>query len=462
MEMKSLSLIILIFCFHLTISPSSILLRGIVEGFYGTPWNFDIRADLLKFCGEYNLNSYIYAPKDDPYHRDKWREPYPDDKIKELKNLVDIALQNNVHFIFAVSPGLDLHYEGEKGEEDFQYMLNKLESMYNIGIRDFAIFFDDLDFRQSGSNQAYFLNKLLNSLNKKYLNINFLLTVPTIYSRRFMINGKGKVNDYTHDFSTKLNKNIIVLYTGDNIVSDGISDKSFNSAKNIYGRNLGIWWNYPVNDYYHINSTRFIKLALGPIEKLPHIKPNSIFFNPMGQPILSKISIATGADYALSTSTYNPIASWNKVIEKQFGDLAPYMKIFASHSQHMEIRYLKSGPADAPEFYNEAHQVILNAKEGKIVDITKLNNLIDEMENSANILLGKLPNAILSECKLMLEQFKRIANADRVAAQSLKNNKLDSKLKNLRREIKKYESKAMISEFCAVSFIDKTIRFFEK
>ena len=81
----------------------------------------------------------------------------------------------------------------------------------------------------------------------------------------------------------------------------------------------------------------------------------------MGQPILSKISIATGADYALSTSTYNPIASWNKVIEKQFGDLAPYMKIFASHSQHMEIRYLKSGPADAPEFYNEAHQVILNA-----------------------------------------------------------------------------------------------------
>ena len=138
--MKSLSIIILIICIHLNISPSSILLRGIVEGFYGTPWNFDIRADLLKFCGEYNLNSYIYAPKDDPYHRDKWREPYPDDKIKELKNLVDIALQNNVHFIFAVSPGLDLHYEGEKGEEDFQYMLNKLDSMYNIGKRFCNIF----------------------------------------------------------------------------------------------------------------------------------------------------------------------------------------------------------------------------------------------------------------------------------------------------------------------------------
>ena len=460
---KIITILILLIFLKINIPISPIPLRGIVEGFYGKTWNFDIRVDMLKFCGEYNLNSYIYAPKNDPYHRDKWREPYPDDKIKELKNLVDIALQNNVHFIFAISPGLDLNYEGEKGEQDFQYMLNKLDSMYNIGIKDFAIFFDDLPVGQNGSNQAYFLNKIQNSLNKKYLNISYLLTVPTVYARKFMINGNSKINDYTRDFSTKLNKNIIVLYTGDNIVSDGISDKNFNAAKNIYGRNLGIWWNYPVNDYYyHNNSTRFIKLALGPIEKLPHIKPNSIFFNPMGQPILSKISIGTGADYALSTTTYNPVVSWNKVIEKQFGDLAPAMKIFASHSQHMKIRFFKSGPPDAPEFYKEAHQVVMNAKKRKIVNITKLNYLIDEMENSANILLEKLPSDILNECKLMLEQFKRIENADRVAAQSLKNNKLESELKDLRQEIKENELKSMVSEFCAVRFIDVVIRFFEK
>ena len=84
------------------------------------------------------------------------------------------------------------------------------------------------------------------------------------------------------------------------------------------------------------------------------------------------------------------------------------------------------------------------------------------MEISANILLGKLPSDILNECKLMLEQFKRIAIADRVAAQSLKNNKLDSKLKNLRQEIKTNESKAMVSEFSAVLFIDEVIRLLKK
>ena len=43
------------------------------------------------------------------------------------------------------------------------------------GIRDFAIFFDDLSGEQSGSNQANFLNKLQNSLDKKYIYIDNII-----------------------------------------------------------------------------------------------------------------------------------------------------------------------------------------------------------------------------------------------------------------------------------------------
>ncbi len=84
-KMMSLSIIILFTVINLNLSSSPILLHGIVEGFYGTLWNYDVRADMLRFCGEYDLNSYIYVPKDDPYHRDKWGEPYPNDKLIELK-----------------------------------------------------------------------------------------------------------------------------------------------------------------------------------------------------------------------------------------------------------------------------------------------------------------------------------------------------------------------------------------
>ena len=43
--------------------------RGIIEGFYGTTWTHQDRLDQIKFYGKNKLNTYIYAPKDDPYHR---------------------------------------------------------------------------------------------------------------------------------------------------------------------------------------------------------------------------------------------------------------------------------------------------------------------------------------------------------------------------------------------------------
>ena len=180
----------------------------------------------------------------------------------------------------------------------------------------------------------------------------------------------------------------------------------------------------------------------------------------MEQPLLSKISIGTGADNSHDTEAYDPIISWNKIIEKQFGELAPYMKIFASHSQHLEMNWDKTGPYDDPEFYEKAHQAVLDTKEGKIFDFTELNEMINKMINAAETLFNKLPNDILNESQLMLGQFKRIANADLVAMKSLKNNKLDSELKKLRQEIKNNENKAMISEFCAVLFIDEVLQLY--
>ncbi len=43
--------------------------RGVIEGFYGPPWSHQDRLDVLRFMGREGLNTYIYAPKDDPYHR---------------------------------------------------------------------------------------------------------------------------------------------------------------------------------------------------------------------------------------------------------------------------------------------------------------------------------------------------------------------------------------------------------
>ena len=45
--------------------------RGFIEGYYGNPWSVEDRANLMTWGGYYKLNSYFYAPKDDPKHNAK-------------------------------------------------------------------------------------------------------------------------------------------------------------------------------------------------------------------------------------------------------------------------------------------------------------------------------------------------------------------------------------------------------
>ena len=443
---------------------SPIPLRGIVEGFYGTTWTQADRIDMMNFCRQHNLNAYIYAPKDDPYHRDKWRVPYPSDKLNELRNLVAAAKQNNVRFTFAISPGLDLKYDGSDGTRDFKALMAKIESVYDLGVRSFAIFFDDLKDKkgkhhEDGEKQAEFLNKVQKELYNRHKDIVALITVPTEYYYTDMMRGR-KPTDYTEDFAKTLDEHIVVLYTGDGVVCDGITDEQFKAASKVYERDLGIWWNYPVNDYNVTpKGKRNAKLALGPIEKLPKARVQAIYFNPMSQAQLSKIALATGADYANSPDIYDAEKSWNKALREQFGELAPAMKIFASHSQHMENSWAKVGPADGDNFSVAANLLFRQLRNKRSADFSSLEKIINEMENSANTLLARLPQKYLRECKPQLEQFKRIAQADRVALDSLKAGKLDPSLKSLRAEISKYEPDAILSELCALKFIDDVLAY---
>ena len=62
-------------------------IRGVVEGFYGDPWTHENRLDILEFSSARGFNAYIYAPKDDPYHRNLWREKYPAEKLADATSI---------------------------------------------------------------------------------------------------------------------------------------------------------------------------------------------------------------------------------------------------------------------------------------------------------------------------------------------------------------------------------------
>ena len=86
------------------------LQAGVVEGFYGPPWSHRERLDLLAAAPALGLDTYLYAPKDDPWHRGRWREPYPPDALARLGELAAAARDAGVAFVWSAAPGLSMRY----------------------------------------------------------------------------------------------------------------------------------------------------------------------------------------------------------------------------------------------------------------------------------------------------------------------------------------------------------------
>lgn len=62
----------------------------------------------------WQLNTFMYAPKDDAKHRAQWREPYTVEEAEELQGLIAASKENGIDFYYAISPGLDIIYSNAK------------------------------------------------------------------------------------------------------------------------------------------------------------------------------------------------------------------------------------------------------------------------------------------------------------------------------------------------------------
>ncbi|MBR5186510.1 MAG: beta-N-acetylglucosaminidase domain-containing protein, partial [Akkermansia sp.] len=118
--------------------------RGVVEGYYGIPWSNKARLAQLEFYGRNKLNTYIYAPKDDPYHHGAGcYQLYPADKAAELKKVVAHARKNHVRFFWAIHPANTVNWNNQDGKPQLDKLCAKLQQLYDLGVRDFGVFVDD-------------------------------------------------------------------------------------------------------------------------------------------------------------------------------------------------------------------------------------------------------------------------------------------------------------------------------
>ncbi|MFJ3086528.1 beta-N-acetylglucosaminidase domain-containing protein [Streptomyces sp. NPDC086838] len=297
-------------------------LRGVIEGFYGTPWSHEARLDQLDYYGEHKMNIYVYSPKDDDYLRAKWRDPYPADRLAQIKDLADRAALRHVEFTYALSPGLSVCYSSDA---DVRALIEKFRTMWDIGVRTFAVPLDDISYTDwncdadkakwgtgggaAGAAQAHLLNRVNQEFIATHPGAQPLQMVPTEY---YNVSSSA----YKTALSEQLDTDVLVEWTGVGVVAPTMTVAQADAARKVFGHPILTWDNYPVNDY----ATN--RLLLGPFNGREKGLPGrlaGITANPMIQSYASKLSLYTVADYSWNDAAYDPRESWGKGIEEYAG-----------------------------------------------------------------------------------------------------------------------------------------------
>ncbi len=270
--------------------------RGVIEGFYGNPWSFENRISQFDFYGANKMNIYIYGPKDDPYHHSRWYDPYPQAEADKIARLVKHAAENNVKFVWAMHPSNSI-----TSDSDRKKALAKFEQMYNLGVRAFSIFFDDIS-AESVNSQVSYLNFLTDEFVNKKPDVEPMIVCPTQYNKAW------SSGNYLSTMGNGLYPEIRIMWTGNSVV-DMIQKNDCDWFRSQTGRAPFIWLNYPVNDYGQHN------LLMGPVKDNGtdiYDQVSAFCSNPMQYAEASKVAIYSIADYAWNPVAYNADDAWER------------------------------------------------------------------------------------------------------------------------------------------------------
>lgn len=369
--------------------------RGVVEGFYGTPWSHEHRLRQLDFYGRHKMNVYIYGPKDDPYHRDHWREPYPDTEAARIRELVDRAKARGVHFYWAIHPGIDIKWT----DADRDALVAKLEKMYDLGVRAFAVFFDDIwGEGTKADKQAALLNYVDDNFIAKKHDVAPLIMCPTEYNRSWA-NDKG---GYLRTLGTEMNKDVEIMWTGNTVVHC-IDKESMQWINQRIDRKGYIWWNFPVSDYVRDH------ILLGPTygNGLDITSDISGFVsNPMQHAEASKIALYGVADYTWNMRAYDYQKDWEAALAEILPNEKEALRTFALYNKALG----PNGHGFAREEGDELKDLAAKALTLDDNALKEIGTKCRQLAIASDILLADKTNPwLIKELKPWLLQGKNVA-----------------------------------------------------
>ncbi|GHC42947.1 beta-N-acetylglucosaminidase domain-containing protein [Streptomyces flavofungini] len=288
--------------------------RGLAEGFYGTPWTHPQRLAQLDFMGRTKQNRYLYAPGEDLYRQARWREPYPAARRAEFRALAERAARNHVTLAWSVAPGQSMCLSED---DDVRALTRKVDAMGALGVRAFQLQFQDVSYsewhcgrdaevfgsgpRAAARAQARVANAVARHLAARHPAARPLSLMPTEYFQ-------DGATDYRAALSAALDDSVEVTWTGVGVVPRTITGRELARVQRAFGDHpLVTADNYPVNDFAQD------RIFLGPYRgREPAVAQGSVALlgNAMAQAAASRIPLFTVADFAWNPRGYRPRESW--------------------------------------------------------------------------------------------------------------------------------------------------------
>jgi hypothetical protein len=272
---------------------------GIIEGFYGKPWSWEARAETIAFLVPHGYRFYFYAPKADPFLRERWQEDHPHETAAQFRLLAAKCREIGVRFGVGLSP---FEVYRDFGRSAKEALARKLSFFADIGIDDVAILFDDMkgDTPDLAARQVEIVHWIAAcSLAKN------LVVCPTYYSDDPLLDRffGSRPENYLEEYGARLDPKIEIFWTGEEVCSREFSSGHLERVTAMLRRKPFLWDNYPVNDGKRMSQYLHLRAFTGRAASLaPHIAAHAI--NPALQPVLTRIpalslveSYAKGGNY---------------------------------------------------------------------------------------------------------------------------------------------------------------------
>ena len=392
----------------------SFKIRGVIEGFYGMPWSHEQRKRGLIHFAKQNMNSYVFAPKDDPWQRFDWRTPFEESFLKTTSELVQLSYELLLDFSVCVSPGLTISYSSR---DDLAALLIRYRQLYDIGVRRFGLLLDDIpgelqfdDDRKNFKTLAQAHAQLANDVNlaiSKFGDSTSLFVCPLQY------HGRGH-EPYISELGKSLDENIDLMWTGRQICSEYLEVIDAENFYSFTNKRPFYWDNYPVNDVAMVH-----QLHIGPIDKRDRDLgkfSRGLVANPMDRFEASLIPLTTIADYLWNSVSYVPAKSWEYALS-----------LFVSNAKDKNsLRHLFRNCFEsclavdaAPDFGAMLGEITLAWRTGKLeVAVEILNRWSDDIASNYEIITSDSFSwpALKIEINPWLEKYRKVGIALRDVA----------------------------------------------